>query len=453
MKHRRPLAICLCAIFLTLATHLPAQEKRLLTLQEAVELSLKNSKQLKSSQAKIEEATAALKEAVQQRLPEARVSGSYLRLNKPNVDLKVKSNNSGGSGGAGNTNTPQPSEAMYGIANFSLPLFGGFRIKYGIESARYLEQAARLDAENDREEMILNTIDAYNNLYKSGAAVDLVKENLQSARQRAAEFSNLEKNGLLPRNDLLKAQLQVSNTELALLDAQNNWKLANINMDLMLGLPETTELAIDSASLGAIVSVKGLDDYVQSALQNRKDLSAVDYRKKAASSAVKAAQAEKYPGLAVTGGYVALRVPQVLTVTNAVNLGLGVQYSLSSLWKNKARVQQAEARERQAAAGQELLADAIRLQVNQAYQNYLSSQKKIDVFAKAVEQANENYRIIKNKFANSLATTTELLDADVAQLQARMNFAFAQSDAVVAYNKLLQSAGMLTGAETKSTNQ
>jgi outer membrane protein len=66
------------------------------------------------------------------------------------------------------------------------------------------------------------------------------------------------------------------------------------------------------------------------------------------------------------------------------------------------------------------------------------------VYNKAIEQANENYRITKNKYDNSLVTTTDLLDADVAQLQAQLNYAFAQADAVGAYNKLLQTAGLLT---------
>lgn len=448
MKHRKiVLAARLCVVFLAFTTSLAAQEKKILSLDEAITLGIKNSKELKGSEAKIEEATAALKEAVQRRLPDAGVSGSYLWLNHPNLVLKTKSNGNGG--GTNGEESPKPNQAMYGIANLSMPIFSGFRIKYGIESAKYLETATRLDAENDKEAIIFNTIDAYNNLYKSEAAVDLVSENLQSARERAAQFSNLEKNGLLPRNELLKAQLQVSNTELALLDAQNNWKLATINMDLMLGLPETTEITIDSASLLTPVSLKPLEEYVQSGLQNRKDLSALAYRRKAATTAVKAIEGEKYPSLAVTGGYVALGIPQVLTVTNAVNLGIGVQYSLSSLWKNKAKVQQAEAREKQTAAGQEVLADAIRLQVNQSYQNYLSSRKKTEVLEKAVELADEGYRVIKNKYANSLATTTELLDADVAQLQARLNYAFSRSDAVVAYHKLLQSAGMLTQTETK----
>jgi outer membrane protein TolC len=50
-----------------------------------------------------------------------------------------------------------------------------------------------------------------------------------------------------------------------------------------------------------------------------------------------------------------------------------------------------------------------------------SAQKKMQVYQKAIDQATENYRITKNKYDNSLATTTDLLDANVAQLLARLN--------------------------------
>src|SRR5258705_4996760 len=106
-------------IFLSLVTlnqFLVAQEKKTITLDEAIELSLKNSKQLKNSQAKIEEATAALKEAVQKKLPDATVSASYLRLSSANVDLKTKTTGSGGNQDGAAT----ISQAAYGILNASL---------------------------------------------------------------------------------------------------------------------------------------------------------------------------------------------------------------------------------------------------------------------------------------------------------------------------------------------
>jgi outer membrane protein len=426
-------------IFLVACCSLQAQEKRSLTLQQAITLGVTNSHTLKNSQAKSEEATAALKEAVERRLPDAKVSGSYLRLSSANFDLKTKDNSGGGSG---NGEAPKVSQAMYGIVNLSLPIYSGGRIRYGIESSRYLAEASKLDADNQKEEVIQNTIEAYINLYKAKAAVDLVKDNLAQAQQRVKDFSNLEKNGLLARNELLKAELQASNTELTLLDVQNNWQLANVNMNLLLGLPDQTELVPDSSLSDQKQEIRPLDEYVQWAIVNRKDMASLDLRKKAAETGVKAVKGEMYPSLALTGGYIAADVPKVFSVTNAVNVGVGVSYDIGSLWKTKAKVQQAEARAKQLVATEAMMNDQVRLQVNKSYLDLLSSRKKIEVYAKAVEQAEENYRITKNKYDNSLATTTDLLDADVAQLQAKLNYVFARADEVVAYNRLLQTAGL-----------
>jgi outer membrane protein TolC len=446
MKDR--LKIVLTILSVALVSLANAQNNKPLTLNEAIDLSIKNSKQLKINRAKIEQASAAVKEAIERRLPDAKVSGSYIYLTNPTIDLKTKSSSSGGSGNSSG-GTPKVHQAAYGILNASLPLYTGGRIRYGIESSKYLAQAEELDAENNKEAVIENTIEAYVNLYKAGAAVTLYNGNLLQAQQRVKDFSHLEQNGLLPRNDLLKAELQASNVELSLLDAKNNWELANVNMNLMLGLPENTVLAPDSSIINQNFSVQALDDYVQSALKNRKDIEALGLRKQAAEVGVKATRAEMYPSIALTGGYVAADIPKLLTITNAANIGIGVQYDIGSLWKNKAKVEEAEGRAKELAATQELMNDNIRLQVNKAYLNWLSSQKKIEVYAKAIEQADENYRIVKNKYDNGLATVTDLVDADVAQLQAHLSYSFAKADAIVVYNQLLKAAGILSQPETK----
>jgi len=417
---------------------LNAQDSRPINLNEAVDLGLKNSKQLKNSQAKIEEATGALKEALERRLPDIKATGAWLWLSNPNIELKTKT-----SGNPSQGAMPEASQATYGIVNASLPIYSGGRIHYGIESSKLLAEAAKLDADNNKQEVIGNIIEAYINLYKAKSSVNLVKENLADAQQRVKDFSNLEKNGLLPRNDLLQAQLQASNIELSLVDAENNWQLANVNMNLLLGLPDKTDLVPDSVITKYSYTLKTLDDYIQTAYAQRKDKASVELRKKAAETGVKATKSEYYPNVAVTGGYIAADIPQVLTVTNAITLGAGVSYSLSSLWKTKSKLQQAEARAKQAAIGESLLDDNIKMEVNQAYLNFISTRKKIDVNTKAVEQATENYKIVQNKHNNSLATTTDLLDANVAQLRAKLNLILAKADEVLAYSKLLQSAGLL----------
>jgi outer membrane protein TolC len=425
-----------------------AQGKKTISLNEAIDRSIKNSHQLKNGQASIDEAEASLKEETQKRLPNASVSGSYLRLNAANFDLKTKDNNNNSGGSSGET--PSIKEAAYGLLNISLPIYSGGRIKYGIESARYLAQAAKLDVENDRDEVIQNTIEAFANLFKAKNAVGLVRENLLQSQQRVKDFSSLEKNGLLPRNDLLKAQLQSSNVELSLLDAENNWQLANINMNIMLGLPDSTEIILDTAGIEKRDDNRTLEDFIQLATGNRKDMSALDLRKKAAQTDVRVTKSELYPSLQLTGGYIAADIPHVFTVTNAVNVGAGVSYNIGSLWKTKAKVQKADAKVRQLTETQAMLNDNIRVQVTRSYLTLLRNRKKIDVYTNAVKQAEENYRVVKNRFDNNLATTTDLLDADVAQLQARLNYTLSRADAFVAYSKLLQTAGI---AITDFTNK
>ena len=89
------------------------------------------------------------------------------------------------------------------------------------------------------------------------------------------------------------------------------------------------------------------------------------------------------------------------------------------------------------------LYDELRVQVNQAYEDLLTADKKIEVSQIAIEQGIENYKIVKNKYENSLLTVTDLLDANALMLQSQISLELAKADAIVAYNTLLERAGIL----------
>lgn len=417
-----------------------AQEKKQLSLDEAVQLGIQNSKNLKIDAAKIEEATADLLEAKNKQLPDFKLSGSYMRLTNAKVDLKFLGES--GSGGGGEMAAPK--SVFLGQASLSMPLYAGGRIRYGIESAKYLVEASKLSTENDKIAIAYNVAQAYNNLFKANQAIKVLQENLAASEKRDETFLKMENNGLIARNDRLKANLQTSDIELQLLEAKNNYNIANINMDLLLGIPETTELEVDPNYIDETQDTKPVDYYINEAQQNRKDLQALSQQRKAAQLGSKAAKAENYPTVALTGGYIAADAPKFLTIYNAVNVGIGIQYNLANLWKQNSSLRQSQAREKQLEATNELLNDNIKLDVNREYQNTDYSKQRIAVFEKSAAQANENYRITKNKFDNGLATMTELLDADAAQISANVGVINAKADAALAYRKLLQTTGTLT---------
>ncbi|ROI10531.1 TolC family protein [Chryseobacterium sp. H3056] len=435
MKMNKPLLVL---SFLGIFPFAKSQSVKQLSLAEAIELGLQNSQNLQIDEAKIQEATANYLEAKNNRLPSLKASASALALANANVDLKIAPPAQGG--GA----APKANSAFFGNVSASLPIFAGGRIKYGIQSADYLITAAKLSTENDKLAIEYNIAQAYTNLFKAGQQIKVLEENLASSQKRDLSFQKLEDNGVIARNDKLKANLQTSNIELQLLEAQNNYNIATINMDLLLGLPESTVLEVDPNYISELEENQDVSYYVNKAFQLRTDLQSLEYQQKASELGIKAAKAESLPTIALTGGYVAAEIPKILTVTNAANIGVGVQYNIDNLWKKNSSLMRATATDKKLAASRELLNDQIKREVNRDFQMWEFAKKKIAVLEKSATQANENFRVINNKYNNGLATITELLDADAAQVTANVNVINAKADAALAYRKLLQSAGVVT---------
>lgn len=436
------LSICLTSFFLFGNYATSAQNTKHLSLQEAIERGLANSKKLQASKAAVDMASAQTAAIKMQQLPDLKISGSYLRASQPNIDLQIPLGAPDSSGSNSVGSSLKVNQMMYGMANATIPVFAGFKIRNGIAAAQYLQKAAELDAEHEKTAIIQNIIDAYYNLYKANAALRLVQENLVQAKSRVADLQHLEQNGLLARNDLLKAELQQSNVELSLAEAENNSRICQFNMNLMLGLEEHTTLTLDSVGTVAMPEFSSLQEWEQQALNNRNDYLALEQRQKAAEKNIQIEKGAYYPNIALTGGYMAGKIPDLITVSDALNAGVGLSYNLASLYKSGPNVKAAKAQHQQLEWAEQQLNDAIRIQVYKAYQDYLEAMQKIRVYKKAADQADENYRITKNKFDNALETTTNLLDADVAQLQAHLHFEFAKVDAMRAYYKLFETAGM-----------
>lgn len=419
---------------------LPAQDIKKITLQEAVQLGLQHSRILQIDSAKIDEANAVLTGAKNNQLPDFKLSTSYMRLTNAKIDMKSKP----GNGGNGN-NEPAPSikQAMIGMANFSLPIYSGKRIKYGIASAKLMVDAAKLNSGFDENKIAFNIANAFTQLFKTDKAIEVLKENLAASQQRDSMFLRLEENGIMARNDRLKAQLQTANIELQLLDANNNYSNALMNMNLLLGLPGQTLLQPDSSFIQSGLQEMPYSYFEAASIQGRKDLQSLQVQQKAAALSSKSAKAQSLPTLALSGGYVAADIPHFISVYNAVNLGIGIQYNLASLWKKNAALQQARAKEKQLSAMQDELNDNIKLALHKDYQNAFFAGKKTQVYERALEQSRENFRITQNKYNNSLVTLTDLLEADAALLAAKINVVNSRADAALAYFKLLESAGLL----------
>ncbi len=431
--------IVLVLFFLFGSAVITAQERKIMSLKEAVSLVVTNSNEAVLANTKVATSKLELETMKNNQYPTVKVSGQYLRLTSANIN-----SNLGGSGTGLDV-----SQLLLGQANVSMPIFSGFKLKNSIAASQNLYQAQSFAASHTKEELALEVVELFATLYKSNEMVKLLNENIKSAQQRTKDFSAIVDNGLLARNDLLKTQLQESNLELSLATAIKNVNVVNYQLATLLRLPENTIIDIDIETVKSDMAKNQL--LTSNALRN--DLEALSFQQKATEAGIKIAKAGYYPSLSLTGGYIALDLKNVISVSNAMNFGVGFNYDLSSIFKNGKEVKLAKSKAEQSKQMIAILSDKIKEETQQAQENYTLSLKQNKVYALAVEQSTENYRIIKDKYDNSLANTNDLLEADVQQLQSKINLALCQADIALKYYQLQFASGKLINSFNLSTTK
>lgn len=423
-----------------------AQQKSL-SLKEAVTLALQNSNETRLATAKTATRSYELQVVKDNRYPDVKLSGQYLRLTNADVRLRSSQEAETDPDSEGSSASPRVNSLALGQANATMPIFSGGKLRNSIKASENLYKSELANAAQTKEEVALQVIEYYAAMYKAQKAVELLKESLESNKQRVKEFSDREQNGLIARNDLLKAQLQQSQVQLSLDEAEKNVRVINYELVQLLKLPDETQITVDPSNVDPNLFSLPISNEGD-ALGQRKDIAALDFAGKAAEANVKVAKSGFYPSLMLTGGYVALDLQNVATVTNAMNVGVGVSYNLSSLFKTGKEVKAAKSRVDEVQQQQAILADRVKSGIVSAREEYELSIRQDEVYNEAVAQAAENFRITKDKYDNGLSDTTELLDADVADLSAKINLAYARANRVLKFYELLEATGQLTESFT-----
>lgn len=441
MKIKKCLSVVIFLFGITIGY---SQEKKVLSLKEAISIATTKSNEATLSNMKVNTSKLEMETMKNNQYPSVKLSGQFLQLTNANIDSNLNS----GSSSTEKSDPIKVSQLFLGQANVSMPIFNGFKLKNSISASENLYKAETFSATHTKEQLAIHVVELFAKLYQSQEMATLIAENLRSAKQRTKDFSSMVDNGIMARNDLLKAQLQESNIQLSLESANKNVNVINYQMVTLLQLPEDTKIEID------IETIKSDMAKNQSIVQNgqRSDLEAMNYQQKASEASIKIARSGYYPSLALVGGYIAFDLKEVMSVTNAMNVGVGVSYDLASIFKNGKEVKLAKSKAEQTKTAIAILTDKIKEETHEAQENYNLSLKQNAVYSKAVEQATENYRIVKDKYDNSLSTTNDLLEADVEQLQTKINLALSQADIALKYYQLQFASGKLINSFNLSQN-
>ena len=431
-----------CGIFLFGIISAKAQQKTNLSVKAAVEMAISKSNAVHLAKTKVATSSYELQSTKNNQYPDFKLSGQYLRLT--NADIKLKSSEeSAPDPNAEPASSPSVNQLILGQANLTMPIFSGFKLKNTVKASENLYKSEQANAEFTSEQTAMQVIEHYAELYKVQKSIELLNESLKSSKQRVTDFTDMEQNGLIARNDLLKSQLQVSRIQLSLDEAEKNERVINYNLITLLKLPAETKIGVTPDNISGDLFATPLKTESE-ALENRKDLEALQFAEKASDYNIKAVKGGYLPSLSLVGGYTALDLQNVVRVTNAVNFGVGLSYNVSSIFKNGKDVKVAKSRAEELHQQQMLLTDRIKSEIVMAKENYELSIKQNKLYNEAVAQADENYRIVKDKYDNGLSNTNDLLEADVEDLTAKINVAYAQANMALKFYELLEASGILT---------
>lgn len=418
-----------------------AQEIKKLTLQDAIKIGIENSNQIKLSEAKISEAISKYNQVKDRALPTGSSSLVYNHAEIPTSTVQL--------GGASSAiHLPTRADAYIGTLSLQEIVFGGNRLRFAKESTNLLIQNAKLDAQKDKRDIIFNILNTYFNLYKLAQSQNVVKQNLDDIDKQIKQTRLLFDQGIVTKNDLLRFQLQRSNVELIGLDLKTNSEVVNYNLNILLGFKDNSVIQIDDPRPD-LRELNPLATYIDSAFQNREEIKSLVIKEKQAETNIKSVSAEIQPTVLLGANAYYINpsgkiIPPANRFIAPITVGATLAWKFDGLWLNKNKVAEARIQKIEVQLSNNLLADQIKTQVNQDYQNYNRTISKLKILETSIEQAKENNRISESKYKNNVASVTERIDAETQLYQTLINYEIAKADAELAYFTLQKSSGTLS---------
>lgn len=426
---------------LMMVSVLYSQSKKL-TLQESIELGIQNSKDLKISQSKLNSADAKISEVNSMFFPQLKFMANYTRLSDNVPPFEVATPFS-----------PLPIKISDPVLDnynlkFSLqqPLFTGFKLLSSKKAAEYNLNASEFEYSKEKNDAAFNIHATFWNYYKAMQMKDLLSNSLRQIEKHLTNTQNFMDNGLATQNDYLKLQVQYSNTKLQLIEAENNLDVARavFNKALGLKLDSQTEISTEEIQIQAVEY--NIEDLINEAKENRDEIESLAFRLKAANENISAARSNWFPSLYLNGNYNYSNPntrfqPLTAKFNDTWDVGVTLSWDVWDWGLTSSKTTQAEESAIQTQTSLEKLNDNIEVEVFQSYLNLIKSKEKVDVSKLSLEQASENYRITTEKYNEQLATSADLIDAEVSELQASTSLTSSLIEYNLAKVRLEKSVG------------
>ncbi len=427
------------------------------TLDSCRQMALRNNKEIRQAQLKIEQAGYQRKEAHAAYLPSFDLQGTYmynqkkLSLIENDALLPVK-NFSLASGGyefdivtnpltgepvvANGQPVPKqvallPKSAMtYNIHHVmgaaitvTQPIYMGGKIKAMNDITRYAEQLAQSMHDSKAEEVVYNVDAAYWQVVSLKSKQRLAQSYVTLVESLDDDVKKMLDQGVATRANLLSVDVRLNEANVALTKVNNGLTLSRMLLAQLCGLPVDTQFTLadeDKANLDTQLHPSQVD--MNNVYANRHDLHALELATKIYDRKADVERSAMLPTVAAIGAYHATNPNSYDGFKNRFGFGFTVGAIVKiPLWhwgglSNKYKAAQVEARIKRLELDE--AKEKIELQVNQARFRYQEANKTLEMTRSNLAKADENLRVAQLAFKEGMATTDDVLAAQTAWLEA-----------------------------------
>ncbi len=327
------------------------------------------------------------------------------------------------------------------------PLYRGRSLVTGVEIGELDLELSKASMAQTQNDIILAVHEAYYDLLKT-RKVEMVAE--QSVKEREAHLKDAQafyKAGLIPKNDMLQSEVQLAGAKIELLRAMNLSTMALARLNTLLRRPVQTQIQVADI-LKYEPSEISWEAAVQQAKTYRPELRQSEIVVEKADKNITLSKAPYLPAVSVSANYLKqgdniLAREYPLGSSEVKTAEATLKWRFWAWGQRKDKMAVAKYNMKKAQENQTELLDNIVLQVREAYVDTLEAEYNIEVTEKAIEQAEEDFRINQSRFQAQLGTTTDVLDAQTRLTRAKINYYNALYNYRISLMRLAWATGTL----------
>ena len=408
-----------------------------MTIEQLFQRVEDNSKTLRTAKTGVEAASIGIEAAKSKRLPDLDASLSFSYIGNALLTDRDFSNAQGlSSPHYGNNFSFQAQQAVY----------TGGALTAGIKLAELGKQQAEVGVRLTRQQARFIALGQYLDLFKIDNQIQVYEKNIKLTEQLIADIKEKQKQGMALKNDITRYELQMESLKLGLTALHNNRSILNHQLCNTLAMSQDETITPDASIINKVYGKDGEAHWQTAGTLNSPLLEQSSNAIRIAEQKEKIAKSDMLPKVAFVAadnfdGPITFELPPIDKNINIWYVGVGVKYSLSSLFKSNKRIKQAAVETRQAKETHAVQAEQLNNNIQAAYVQYQQTYVELETQQKSVELARQNYEVMNSRYLNQMALVTDMVDASNLRLNAELKEVDARINIVYAYYKTKYVAG------------